>query len=64
MKIYKICTRCKYFCREEEKDEYCSICGNELISECQTCGEKINNPYADYCKKCGRKYRNEKKENK
>lgn len=64
MKFYKICPQCNYFCREEEKDEYCSICGNELITKCQVCGEEIDNPYAEYCKKCGKKYRTEKQDNK
>jgi RNA polymerase subunit RPABC4/transcription elongation factor Spt4 len=65
LKLYKICTQCHYFCRVEEKDEFCSICGTELISKCKKCGDDIDNPYAEYCKKCGEKYRigkNEKKE--
>ena len=64
MKLYKICTECSYFCRVEEKDEYCSICGSKLISKCQKCGEDIDNPYAEYCKSCRKKYRESKVNNK
>ena len=63
MKLYKICTQCQYFCRVEEKDEYCSICGSILISKCDKCGEEIDNPYAEYCKSCGNKHRKKMKEN-
>ena len=63
MKYYKLCTKCNYFCRIEESDEYCSNCGTELIEECKNCGKKIDNPYAIYCKKCGTKYREQKNEN-
>lgn len=63
MKLYKICPQCSYFCRKEEKDEFCSICGANLIGECKSCGEKIDNPYAEYCKSCGKKYREIKNEN-
>ncbi len=64
MKYYRICTQCNYFSREEEKENYCPTCGNELINKCQKCGKKINNPYDEYCKKCGNKYRKEKTINK
>ncbi len=30
MKLYKICPQYKYFCRAEEKDEFCSICATKL----------------------------------
>jgi RNA polymerase subunit RPABC4/transcription elongation factor Spt4 len=63
-KLYKICVNCHYFCRIEEKDEYCSICGKELISKCKKCGENIDNPYAEYCKYCGEKFRKNETENK
>jgi len=64
MKYYKICPNCSYFCREEEKDEFCSFCGSELKTACKKCGEKIGNPYAIHCKKCGEKYRNERDKDK
>ncbi len=57
MKYYKICRKCNYFSREEEKDNFCPFCGTELIAVCPNCGEKIDNPYAEYCKYCGEKYR-------
>jgi predicted RNA-binding Zn-ribbon protein involved in translation (DUF1610 family) len=63
MKFYKICPECDYFCRVEEKGDYCPNCGAKLIDRCKNCGEKIDNPYAEYCKNCGEKYRNSKKEN-
>lgn len=64
MKFYKICTQCNYYCRIEEKDEYCSLCGARLIEKCDKCGETVDNPYAEYCKSCGKKYRNDSNENK
>ncbi len=64
MKYYLICTKCDYFCREEENNKYCPYCGTNLISVCRKCGNKIDNPYEVYCKKCGELLRDEiKKEN-
>jgi predicted amidophosphoribosyltransferase len=57
IKYYKICPECSFFCRIEEKDRFCSICGAELAEKCPHCGEKIDNPYAEYCKYCGARYR-------
>jgi predicted RNA-binding Zn-ribbon protein involved in translation (DUF1610 family) len=60
MKYYLICTQCDYFCREEEKNSFCPNCGTKLISACRNCGNKIDNPYEIYCKKCGEKLRDDK----
>lgn len=60
MKFYKICTKCNYFTRVEAPDDFCPNCGTKLISECRNCSEKIDNPYANYCKKCGKQLRDEK----
>jgi len=55
-KYYKLCTHCNFFCNVVEPDEFCSLCGSELIDMCQECGNKIDNPYARYCKVCGGNY--------
>lgn len=53
---YKICPKCKYFCSTREKDEYCSLCGEKLLTLCKKCNSEINNPYAHFCRICGEKF--------
>ena len=50
---YKICPNCSFFCRIEEQDNYCLLCGSALITKCPGCGQAIDYPYARYCKYCG-----------
>ncbi len=59
---FKICPSCEYFCNSLEPDKYCSICGAELISKCPNCGGEISNPYANFCKYCGKLYPGRTKE--
>lgn len=59
---YKLCPRCTFFCGETESDKYCSLCGTQLITECSCCLTKYDNPYAKYCKQCGKTIRSELKE--
>lgn len=63
---FRLCPVCEYFCNTEEPDKYCSICGAELIDTCPECGKPITNPYAHFCKFCGKSYpnRNKKSNNK
>ncbi len=53
---YKICPECSFFCNETEKDNYCSYCGAKLILACPNCNKPIENPYAKFCKYCGKNY--------
>ncbi|TNE73028.1 zinc-ribbon domain-containing protein [bacterium] len=57
-KTYKLCPACSNFCRSDEADKFCNVCGSELIEACQHCGTEIDMPYARYCKHCGSPYRN------
>lgn len=59
---YKLCPRCSFFCGESESDKYCSLCGTFLIIECPGCHTKFDNPYAKFCKQCGKMTRPELKE--
>jgi len=62
---YKICPKCSsFFCGIDEPDKYCSICGAELIDKCLDCGKPITNPYAKFCKYCGKEYPGRIKNNK
>lgn len=51
--LYKICPNCSFFCRIEEQDNYCLLCGSALIDKCPNCDTAIGYPYARYCKHCG-----------
>ncbi|HRI45524.1 MAG: zinc ribbon domain-containing protein [Ignavibacteriaceae bacterium] len=53
---FKICPSCSFFCSTNEPDHYCSLCGSELIKECPSCQKEIVNPYAKFCKYCGKNY--------
>ncbi|MBX3009444.1 MAG: zinc ribbon domain-containing protein [Melioribacteraceae bacterium] len=55
---YKICPHCSYFSHISEQDKYCSLCGSELLVKCTDCGHPYDNPYAKYCKHCGRLIKN------
>lgn len=61
---YKLCPKCGFFCHLSEVDQYCSLCGTQLIEKCQVCLESIDNPYANYCKKCGTAYPGREQTNK
>lgn len=54
---YKLCPQCNFFCGESESDKYCSLCGTMLINECSNCQTKFDNPYAKFCKQCGKSTR-------
>lgn len=58
-KNYKVCFQCGNFVHESEKDNFCSVCGESLQTECKFCSVKIHNPFARYCPSCGKPY-NEK----
>ncbi len=51
--FYKLCPQCDFFCHSREDDKYCSLCGTALMETCRSCGEKIGNPYAKFCRFCG-----------
>jgi len=53
---YKLCPVCSFFCNINEQDKFCSFCGSQLIEACPECGEAIANPYAKFCKYCGKNY--------
>ena len=52
--LYRICPGCDFFCNSKEEDKFCSICGSELIESCPHCEGTISNPFAKYCKYCGK----------
>ncbi len=57
---YKLCTKCGNFSHINEKQIYCAICGDEFIENCPRCGERIKNPTAKFCVKCGNKFHKDK----
>lgn len=50
---YKQCPGCSNFSHIDENQIFCAVCGEKLIEACPECGEKIKNPTAKYCVKCG-----------
>ncbi len=57
IRTFRICPNCNYFCNTNELDEFCSLCGTKLLSSCKFCQTEISNPYAKFCRKCGKPYR-------
>ncbi|NCS89032.1 MAG: hypothetical protein GW789_09870 [Ignavibacteria bacterium] len=55
-RAYKLCPKCNFFCHLSEHDQYCSLCGTQLIDKCPACSASISNPYAKFCKECGTAY--------
>ena len=51
--FYRLCPNCGNFSHIMENHKYCSLCGTELIEECNNCKTKIENPTAQFCVKCG-----------
>ncbi len=55
-RTFMICSNCEFFCDKKEPDKFCSLCGSTLIDNCPSCGKEIINPYAKFCKYCGKNY--------
>jgi hypothetical protein len=53
---FKLCPNCSFFCSINEPDQFCSLCGVQLIEKCPSCSKEIVNPYAKFCKYCGINY--------
>ena len=53
---YRLCPECGNFCRIEEEQKFCIVCGTKMIEECPNCKEPVIYPNAKYCFKCGREY--------
>jgi len=49
--LLHVCTSCGYFGTRTE--QFCPLCGAHLVSECESCGRSIANPFARYCVGCG-----------
>lgn len=53
---FKVCSKCAFFVNTKEPYKFCSLCGNVLIENCLFCGKDIINPYAKFCKHCGKNF--------
>lgn len=51
-KRFRICPRCPFFCRVEERHRTCAYCGMPLLAHC-ACGAAIGDPCAASCSQCG-----------
>jgi hypothetical protein len=44
---------CRNFLPYKEQDNYCYLCGTEMIEECPSCKEPIIYPTSAFCPVCG-----------
>ena len=51
---YRLCPKCGNFCRIEEEQKFCIVCGEKMIEECPNCKEPLIYPTDKYCFKCRR----------
>lgn len=51
---YKLCPDCGNFISYKEQENYCYLCGAQMLSECPSCKEPIIYPTSQFCPVCGK----------
>jgi predicted RNA-binding Zn-ribbon protein involved in translation (DUF1610 family) len=59
----QLCTKCGFFkpAKNDGNTEYCSRCGEQMISECYYCEKPLTDPHASFCERCGEKIKENEK---
>ncbi|MBT3937038.1 MAG: hypothetical protein HOK94_05720, partial [Candidatus Marinimicrobia bacterium] len=54
---------CGFFkpAKNDGNTEYCSRCGEQMISECFYCEKPLTDPHASFCERCGEKIKENEK---